>query len=65
MILAIYLGSTSFKAAVFDSRLREIGTGHHRLTYRFAPGGHVELDVDSVDAALPGALDYALFRLRA
>ncbi|MEI6168388.1 MAG: FGGY-family carbohydrate kinase [bacterium] len=56
MILAIDLGSTSFKAAVFDSRLREVGGGGHRLLHRFGAGGQVELDVAVVETALRGAL---------
>ena len=56
MILAIDLGSTSFKAAVFDSRLREVDFGRHCLSYRSGAGGRVELNVATVDAALRGAL---------
>lgn len=56
MILAIDMGSTSFKAAIFDSRLREISSGKHRLVYRYGAGGHVELDVDTVEEALRRAL---------
>lgn len=56
MILAIDMGSTSFKAAVFDSHLREISTGSHLLSYRFGAGGRVEVDVASVEEALRCAL---------
>lgn len=56
MILAIDLGSTSFKAAVFDNRLREIGVGSHRLNHRFGAGGQVEIEVATVEVALRGAL---------
>ncbi len=59
MILAIDLGSTSFKASVFDSRLREVGMGSHCLSYHFRAGGHIELEVNRVDAALRGALGKA------
>ena len=62
MILAIDLGSTSFKAAVFDRRLRLVTTGRGRLRYRFGAGGLVELDVPVVHAALRGALDEARVR---
>lgn len=56
MILAIDLGSTSFKAAVFDRRLRPISEGSHRLTHRYAHGRQVEIDVASVEATLRGAV---------
>jgi xylulokinase len=56
MILAIDLGSTSFKAAIFDRRLRQAASGSHRLPHRFGSGGHVEIDVATVQAALRGAL---------
>lgn len=56
MILAIDLGSTSFKAAVFDGHLREVSFGSHRLNHRFGVGGHVEIDVSTVETALRGAL---------
>lgn len=64
MILAIDLGSTSFKAAVFDARLREVAMGSHRLVHRFGAGGHVDVDVASVHAALRGALEAAKVRGR-
>ncbi|MCX6935329.1 MAG: FGGY-family carbohydrate kinase [Verrucomicrobia bacterium] len=62
MILAIDLGSTSFKAAVFDRRLRLMTSGSGRLRYRFGAGGLVELDVAVVHAALRCALDEARVR---
>ncbi len=52
MILAIDLGSTSFKAGLFDARLRLMRSNSASLKYRYAAGGHVELDVATVDAAL-------------
>src|SRR5436189_4004936 len=52
MILAIDLGSTSFKAGLFDSRLRLIRSNSAPLKYRYAAGGHVELEVATVNAAL-------------
>jgi len=52
MILAIDLGSTSFKAGLFDSRLRLVRSNSAPLKYRYAAGGHVELEVPVVDAAL-------------
>lgn len=62
MILAIDLGSTSFKAAIFDRRLRQVAVGSHRLNHRFGAGGHVEIDVASVHTALRGALTAAKVR---
>lgn len=56
MILAIDMGSTSFKAAVFDGRLRAISTGSHHLSYRYGAGGHVELEVAKVEETLRRAL---------
>lgn len=62
MILAIDLGSTSFKAAVFDAKLQETGFGAHRLQHRFEAGGRVEFDVAVVEAAVRGALRTAVAR---
>jgi xylulokinase len=61
MILAIDLGSTSFKAAVFDAEQRRVGQGACILRYTYGAGGRVELDadhvVDAVRTAVGGALD--------
>lgn len=43
MILAIDLGSTSFKAGVFDHRLRLRRAGRAPVRYHYGPGGRVEL----------------------
>jgi xylulokinase len=59
MILSIDLGSTSFKAAVFDRRLKEVSVGRQRLNHRFGKGGHVELDVATVERTVRGALTAA------
>ena len=56
MILAIDLGSTSFKTGLFDRKLRQVGGGSASLRYRYASGGRVELDVAVVEAALRHAL---------
>lgn len=56
MILAIDLGSTSFKAAIFDPRLRQLSAGSRRLVHRFGAGGRVELEPEQVHAAMRGAL---------
>ncbi len=52
MILAIDFGSTSFKAGLFDRKLRQVGGGSAPLRYRYASGGRVELDVAVVEAAV-------------
>ncbi len=44
MILAIDLGSTSFKAAVFDAGMQRVGAGACEVAYSYGPGGLVELD---------------------
>lgn len=44
MILAIDLGSTAFKAAVFDRGLQRMGSGACTLCYDYGPGGVVELN---------------------
>lgn len=62
MILALDLGSTSFKAAVFDERLREVSFGSHPLRHRFGAGQQVEIDAAAVHAALRGALREARVR---
>jgi len=60
MILAVDCGSTSFKAAVVDRRLKVLGAGSARLVYHYAGGGRVELDVDGVSAAFRLAVTSAL-----
>jgi xylulokinase len=59
-ILAIDLGSTSFKAAVFGPSLRLRGTGAAALRYVYGAGGAVELQPAVVDAAIRGAVRRAL-----
>ena len=60
MILAIDLGSTNFKAAVFDEKLTLLGAGTGPLEYQFAPGGCVELEVPRVVAAFESAVRGAI-----
>lgn len=60
MILAIDLGSTFFKAGVFDAELTLRGAGSSRLTYQYADGGRVEIDVDHAVAALCDAVTGAI-----
>ncbi len=60
MILAVDCGSTSFKAAVVDRRLKVLGAGSVHLGYHYAGGGQVELDVDGVSAAFRKAVAAAL-----
>ncbi len=59
MILAIDLGSTSFKAAVFDRGLQRAGSGACTLRYDYGPGGGVQLDpahvLDAVRTAVKAA----------
>ncbi|MCS7047901.1 MAG: FGGY-family carbohydrate kinase [Verrucomicrobiae bacterium] len=56
MILAIDLGSTSFKSALFDERLRLVAERHEPLRYRFGTGGRVELAVSEVERAMQSIL---------
>jgi len=56
MILAIDLGSTSFKAAILDARLRVKGFSGCEVQHRFASGGVVELDVAEAEHALRKAI---------
>jgi len=51
MILAVDCGSTSFKAAVVDRRLKVLGAGSARLSYHYAGGGRVELEVEGAVTA--------------
>ena len=60
MILAIDLGSTSFKAAIVDNRLRAHGTSSAPLQYHFAAAGHVELDVAEAERAFRKAVSAVL-----
>jgi len=60
MILAIDLGSTSFKAAVIDANLCVKGFSACEVQHRFASGGVVELDVAEADRAVQKAVRAAL-----
>ncbi len=60
MILAVDCGSTSFKAAVVDRRLKVLGAGSVHLDYHYAGGGQVELDVDGVSVAFRKTVAAAL-----
>ena len=51
MILAVDLGSTSFKAGVFDRAPSLRGSGSRTLRYGYAPGGCVELEAEEVASA--------------
>ncbi len=66
MILAVDLGSTSFKGGIFGRDGTICGTGSHLLEHQFAAGGRVELEVEAVtaafDAAVRGALETAQTR---
>lgn len=48
MILALDLGSTSFKAGVFDRALNPRGIAARPIRHRYGSGGRVELDPDDV-----------------
>jgi xylulokinase len=60
MILAVDLGSSWFKAAVFDRNLGRVGAAASALSYRFDAGGIVELDARAVVAAFGDAVTGAL-----
>jgi len=64
MILSIDLGSTSFKAAVFDSDLNMLGEGRALLQYRFDGGGIVELGVAHAEQSFRSAVGSALAQSR-
>ena len=52
MILAIDFGSTSFKAGLFDRRLRPVWMRRAPVRYRFESGRRVELNVAEAEAAV-------------
>ena len=60
MILSIDLGSTSFKAGVFDETLNQRGGGACRLQYRYGSNGEIELECDEVTRALRVAIAEAV-----
>ncbi len=60
LYLAIDLGSTHFKAAVFDQGLSRSGAGVRALPTRRLPGGRVEIDPTAVLDALAGCIGDAL-----
>ena len=60
MILAVDLGSTRFKAGVFDLDLSLCGAGSHLLAHQFSAGGRVEIEVDEVTGAFRRAVQEAL-----
>jgi sugar (pentulose or hexulose) kinase len=60
VILALDFGSTSFKAAVLDERLRVHGFYASELQHRFAAGGRVELETAAATAALEKAIRAAI-----
>ncbi len=59
-ILAIDLGSTRFKAAVFTAGLERVGEGACELRYTYGDGGAVELEAEVVEDAVRGAVTAAL-----
>ena len=60
MYLAIDLGSTQFKTAVFNRKLEEIGRGAHTLKYTYPGKGGVELDPAGLLTALKQAIRQAI-----
>ena len=60
MILALDLGSSRFKAGLFDETLALRGSGSRTLRYDYAPQGRVELDADEVVSAAEQAIRAAL-----
>ncbi len=60
MILAIDLGSTSFKTAIFDQALNQLGHGAYLLNYLYAAGGRVELEVGEATVAFRNAVREAI-----
>ena len=60
MILALDLGSTRFKAGVFDRALALRGAGSSPLQHDHAPGGRVELDAEHVTSAIRQAIRGAI-----
>ena len=56
MILALDLGSTSFKAGVFDDAAVLRGLGNCLLQHEHAPGGRVELEAGHVSSAIRQAI---------
>ena len=56
MYLAVDLGSTSFKAGVFDAGLRLRGEGTAPVEYVFGYGGRVEFGVDAAEDRLRSAI---------
>ncbi|NLX98020.1 MAG: hypothetical protein GXY83_17805 [Rhodopirellula sp.] len=60
MILAIDLGSSHFKAAVFDRRMAVCGRGSSPVRHQFSSGGRVELEVADATEAFRDCVAAAL-----
>ena len=60
MLLAVDLGSISFKVGVFDSELKLLGSGSGPLKQICSPGGRVELDVEHVMVVFKKAVKDAI-----
>ncbi len=60
MYLAIDLGSTSFKAAIFNTDLQRIGTGEERVVHIYPGSGQVELPVENAVAAFKECISKAI-----
>lgn len=59
-ILAIDLGSTFFKAAVFSQSFKLLGEGRAPLKYRYDKGGVVELSVANAEKCFRSAISEAI-----
>jgi xylulokinase len=60
MYLAIDLGSTSFKAAIFSSEMRRIGAGEGQVEHIYPDAGQVELPVENAVSAFREAVSNAI-----
>ncbi len=62
MFLSVDLGSTHFKAGIFDSELKLLGSGAHLLHHSYPEPGAVELSVEEVTSAFKGTIGKALLK---
>ena len=60
MILALDLGSTSFKAAVLDDSLQPVGHGSEAIRYHHGAAGEVEISIPLARRAVRNSLAAAL-----
>lgn len=60
MYLSIDLGSTYFKAGVFDEHLKLRGAGQHSLRYSYPGPGAVEISIDEIETGFKSCIKEAL-----